>query len=137
MNLAQESLKENLIDCMLNIERLLYYVNNLKKIEPKLKPKFEIAEAKFKKMRGNYIELFKEETNIKSTEEFCQEFINNNDKNEIQKLFKLIYELSNICLNIIYFNELRQEKIEILKSLSYILTKKEILMYFFLFFCSF
>lgn len=127
MNLAQESLKENLIDCMLNIERLLYYVNNLKNIEPKLKPKFEIAAAKFKKIRGNYIELFKEETNIKSTEEFCQEFINNNDKNEIQKLFKLIYELSNMCLNIIYFNELRQEKIEILKSLSYILTKEEII----------
>lgn len=127
MNLAQESLKENLIDCMLNIERLLYYVNNLKNIEPKLKQKFEIAEAKFKKIRGNYIELFKEETNIKSTEEFCQEFIKSNDKNEIQKLFKLIYELSNMCLNIINFNELRQEKIEILKSLSYILTKEEII----------
>lgn len=129
-----DNILENLFDSMLKLENMLYKVSKIKNIDPVLKIAFNKEEAKFIIIRGNYYELFREieedieaeKLNIKGTEDFCKEYIETKNKEEIKYLFEVIYNLSKISLKIIQINELKKEKEEIIKSLNYILPKEEI-----------
>ena len=125
---------ENLLDSSLKLENLLYIISKIKEIDPILKEKFQKYEEEYIKVRGDYHELFKEidedleleDLNIKGTSDFCKEYIKTKNKEEVKKLFEIIYNLSKISLKIIQINELKKEKEEIIKSLNYFLPKEEI-----------
>lgn len=128
---------ENLLESTLSLERLLYTVSKIKEIDPVLKTEFKKYEKEFIKIRGDYFELFKEidedieeeDLNIKGTKDFCKDYIEKNNEEEIKKLLEIIYNLSKISIKIVQINELKNEKIEIMKSLNYILSKEEIKKY--------
>lgn len=130
-------LSENLLESILNLERLLYNISKIKEIDPVLKTEFKKYEKEFIKIRGNYFELFreidedieKEDLKIKGTKDFCKEYIETKNKEEIEYLLKIVYKLSKISLKIIQIKELKKEKKEIFKSLNYIISEEEIKKY--------